>query len=66
MKQSLQTILQNRADSEAAKTKSEHDAQEKSKDILNMERACALLEQKKVTTGMEESRSSTSSGIPTA
>ena len=54
MKQSLQEILQSRADSEAAKTKSERDAQEKNKDILNMERACALLEQKKVTTSMEE------------
>lgn len=29
-------------------------AQEKSKDILNMERSCALLEQKKMTTAMEE------------
>ena len=39
---------------EASKTRTERDAQEKSKDILNMERACALLENKKTTTAMEE------------
>ena len=43
-----------RAEAEAARTRSERDAQEKNKDILNMERACALLEQKKVTSSMEE------------
>ena len=43
-----------RAEIEASKTLSEREAQEKSKDILNMERACALLEQKKVTASMEE------------
>ena len=43
-----------RMEAEASKTRAERDAQEKSKDILNMERACALLEQKKVTTSMEE------------
>jgi len=43
-----------RAQAEAAKTRSEREAQEKNKDILNMERACALLEQKKVTSAMEE------------
>ncbi|MEE1035472.1 MAG: chromosome segregation protein SMC, partial [Oscillospiraceae bacterium] len=50
----MQKILSDRAEAEAAKTRSEREAQEKNKDILNMERACALLEQKKVTTSMEE------------
>ncbi len=52
--QQLQSLLTQRAEAEAAKTRSERSAQEKNKDILNMERACALLEQKKVTTSMEE------------
>ena len=43
-----------RAETEAAKTRTEREAQEKNKDILNMERACALLENKKETTGIEE------------
>ena len=50
----MQKMLASRAEAEANKTRSEREAQEKSKDILNMERACALLEQKKVTTAMEE------------
>ena len=50
----LQTVMTERANTEAAKTKAERDAQEKSKDILNMERACANLEQKKLTSSMEE------------
>jgi len=50
----LQKLLTVRAEAEANKTRSEREAQEKSKDILNMERACALLDQKKVTTAMEE------------
>ena len=50
----LQQTLASRAEAEAAKTRAERESQEKSKDILNMERACALLEQKKVTTGLEE------------
>ncbi len=50
----LNQVLTRRADIEAAKTKSERESQEKSKDILNMERACALLEQKKLTANMEE------------
>jgi len=53
-KQLLQSIMQQRADTEAAKTRGERESQEKSKDILNMERACALLEQKKITSSMEE------------
>ena len=54
MRELLQTMLQDRAQTEAARTRSERETQEKSKDILNMERACALLEQKKVTSSMEE------------
>ena len=50
----MQKTLENRAEAEASKTRAEREAQEKSKDILNMERACALLEQKKVTSSMEE------------
>ncbi len=52
--QELQQVITSRAETEAAKTKAERDAQEKNKDILNMERACALLEQKKITSTMEE------------
>ncbi len=52
--QMLSDAMTARADTEAAKTRCERDSQEKNKDILNMERACALLEQKKVTTSMEE------------
>ena len=50
----LQKTLSDRVEAEAAKTRAEREAQEKNKDILNMERACALLEQKKVTTSLEE------------
>ena len=50
----MQKTLESRAEAEASKTRTEREAQEKSKDILNMERACALLEQKKVTSSMEE------------
>ena len=46
--------LAQRAATEAAKTRAERDAQEKNKDILTMERACALLETKKETTAIEE------------
>ena len=54
--QQLRAVQTARAECEAAKTRSEREAQEKNKDILNMERACALLEQKKVTSSMEESQ----------
>ncbi len=54
MNAQMQQVISDRAGAEAAKTKAERDAQEKNKDILNMERACALLEQKKMTTSMEE------------
>ena len=53
-KQELSSVSASRIDTEAAKTKAERESQEKNKDILNMERACALLEQKKVTSSMEE------------
>ena len=52
----MQSVISARAETEASKTRSERDAQEKNKEILNMERACALLEQKKITTSMEESQ----------
>ena len=54
MNETLKAVMTSRAEAEAAKTKAERDAQEKSKDILTMERACGMLEQKKVTTAMEE------------
>ncbi len=54
MRQQLQQVLTDRANAEAEKTRAEKDAQEKSKDILNMERACALLEQKKLEASMNE------------
>ena len=54
MNELLQKTLTQRAEAEASKTRAERDTQEKNKDILNMERACALLEQKKLTSSMEE------------
>ena len=54
MRAELQKIHTGRMEAEAAKTRAERDAQEKSKDIMTMERACAALEQKKVTASMEE------------
>ena len=54
MRRQLEQTIQQRMEAEASKTRAERDAQEKNKDILNMERACALLEQKKLTTSMEE------------
>ncbi len=54
MRRAMEKVMADRAEAEATKTRSEREAQEKNKDILNMERACALLEQKKVTTAMEE------------
>ncbi len=50
----MQTIVKSRMDAEAAKTRAERDAQEKNKDILNMQRACALLDQKRATSSLEE------------
>jgi len=54
MRQARDAALAQRAETEAAKTRAEREAQEKNKDILNMERACALLESKKETTAIEE------------
>ena len=54
MRQQRDAALAQRAETEAAKTRTEREAQEKNKDILNMERACALLENKKETTAIEE------------
>ncbi len=54
MNAQMESAVADRAQTEASKTLSQREAQEKSKDILNMERACALLEQKKVTSSMEE------------
>ena len=54
MRKNQEAVLAQRAEAEASKTRAEREAQEKNKDILNMERACALLEQKKLTTSMEE------------
>ena len=54
MKRQVDQAITHRSNTEASKTLCEREAQEKSKDILNMERACALLEQKKLTSSMEE------------
>ena len=54
VRQEMKDIIAQRAQAEASKTKAEREAQEKNKDILNMERACALLEQKKLASNMEE------------
>ncbi len=53
-RKNLNNLQTARAEAEATKTRSEREAQEKNKDILTMERACASLEQKKITTSMEE------------
>ncbi len=54
MRHVIDKALYDRGQTEAAKTRTERLAQEKNKDILNMERACALLEQKKLASSMEE------------
>ena len=54
MRAELQQVLSARAQIEATKTRAERDSQEKNKDILTMERACAGLEQKKLAASMEE------------
>ena len=54
MRQQLQSVHTARAEAEATKTRSEREAQEKNKDIITMERACAALENKKNSTAMEE------------
>ncbi len=50
----LRALQEARANAEATKTRAERDAQEKNKDIMTMQRACAALEQKKLTSSMEE------------
>ena len=54
LRASMDAVRQQRADAEAAKTRTERDTQEKSEQILKRERSCAQLEQKKITTAMEE------------
>ncbi len=54
VKQAMGRALENYAKTEAAKSRAEAETQEKNKSILNMERACALLENKKETTAIEE------------
>ena len=50
----LSQAVAHRNETEATRTRSEREAQEKSKDIMNMERACSGLEQKKSMAQMEE------------
>ncbi len=54
MRQQMQSVHTARMEAEATKTRSEREAQEKNKDIITMERACAALENKRNTTAMEE------------
>ena len=50
----METALKGYAEIEARKSRSESEIQEKNKSVMNMERACALLETKKETTAIEE------------
>ena len=54
MREKLEGVLAQRAETEASKTRSERETQEKNKFILDMERECARLENKKVSADMEE------------
>ena len=54
MNRQLSLAVRERNETEATRTRSEREAQEKSKDIMNMERACSGLEQKKSMAQMEE------------
>ena len=54
IRQSMDNARLQRAEAEATKTRTEREAQDKNADILNMERACALLQNKKETTALEE------------
>ena len=54
MRKGMETALAQRAEAEASKTRSEREAQEKSKLILDMEREAARLENKKNSADMEE------------
>ena len=53
-RQLLQEAGEKRLKIEGKKTQTEKDAQKKNKDLMDMERECARLEQKKATTAMEE------------
>ena len=53
-KDAMRNVLTQRTETEAEKIRSEREAQEKSKDMLNMQSACARLEQKKLAASMEE------------
>ena len=50
----IRQASEERIAAEARKTRAEREAQEKSKDILNMEREAARLEQRKISAQMEE------------
>ena len=50
----METALSDYAAMEAWKSRNESEIQEKNKSVMNMERACALLETKKETTAIEE------------
>ena len=54
VRDALTQALADYAETEAKKSRTESDIQEKNKSILNMERACALLENKKGTAELEE------------
>jgi len=54
VRRAMKDALDEYARIEAAKSKAEGDIQEKNKSILTMERTCALLENKKETTVIEE------------
>ena len=54
VRQQMKDAMAEYARIEALRSKSESEIQEKNKSILNMERACALLESKKETTAIEE------------
>ena len=54
MRTEVNAALSRRSETEAARTRAERDAQEKNKDILNMGKACSLLENKKAMAAMEE------------
>ena len=54
VKRQMQDASERRMAIEAKKTAAEREAQQKNKDLLDMERECARLEQKKTTTALEE------------
>jgi len=54
MRTAMEQAQLRRAETEAARTRTERESQEKNKDILTMQRACAQLEQKKLSASMEE------------